>query len=71
MNRVQAINGIEKLCRFKQRPNTTILDLSNLKEFADNKQNVNKTLIFLFDRVENTVGYENKRAKMALKRSPE
>ena len=45
-------------------PNDIVLDVTKFKAFADDKLNVTKLMIFLFDRV-------NKRAKMALKRSPE
>ena len=37
-------------------PDDTILDWSKLKEFADDKIKVLKIIIFVFDRVENTVG---------------
>ena len=37
-------------------PNSKILDRSKLKTFANKTLNVVKTLKFLFDRVENTVG---------------
>ena len=37
-------------------PNDKILDLTKLKAFADNKLNVAKIIIFLYDRAENTVG---------------
>ena len=37
-------------------PNNKILDLTKLKAFADDKFNVTKLTIFLFDRVENIVG---------------
>ena len=33
-----------------------MLDLTKLKAFADDKFKVDKTMISLFDRVENTVG---------------
>ena len=36
--------------------NEYILDVTSLKAFADNKSNVAKMTISLFDRVENTVG---------------
>ena len=37
-------------------PNDKILDVTKLKAFADDKLNVAKMTIFLYDRVENTVG---------------
>ena len=37
-------------------PNDTILDWSKLKAFADDKINVLKKMIFVFDRVENIAG---------------
>ena len=37
-------------------PNDIILDRTKLKAFADDKLNVAVLMIFLFDRVENTVG---------------
>ena len=37
-------------------PNDNILDWSKLKAFADNKIKVLKTMIFVFDRVENIAG---------------
>ena len=33
-----------------------ILDMTKLKEFADNKINIAKMMISLFDRVKNTAG---------------
>ena len=40
---------------FKPFPNAKISDLTKLKAFADDKLNVAKRMISLFDRVENTV----------------
>ena len=37
-------------------PNNKILDLTKLKAFADDKLNIAKTMIFLYDRAESTVG---------------
>ena len=37
-------------------PNDKILEVTKLKSFADDKLNVAKMMISLFDRVENTVG---------------
>ena len=37
-------------------PNDNFLDWTKFKAFADDKSNVAKNLIFLFDRVENIVG---------------
>ena len=37
-------------------PNDKILDVTNLKVFAEDKFNVAKMTVSLFDRVENTVG---------------
>ena len=39
-------------------PNDKILDWSKLKAFADDKINVLKMMIFIFDRIENIVGKE-------------
>ena len=46
-------------------PNDKILDVTKWKVFAENNLNVAKMIIFLFDRVENSVGkveknFENK-----------
>ena len=40
----------------KELPNNNFLDLAKLKAFADNKLNVAKIMISVFDRVENIVG---------------
>ena len=37
-------------------PNNRILDVTELKAFADDKSNVAKMTISLFDKAENTVG---------------
>ena len=37
-------------------PNDRILDMTKLKAFADDKLNVAKMMMYLFNRVENTVG---------------
>ena len=37
-------------------PNDTVLDVTKLKAVADDKLNVAKMTVFLFGRVENTVG---------------
>ena len=37
-------------------PNDKILDVTKLKAFADDKLNVTKMMISLYDRVENTLG---------------
>ena len=37
-------------------PNDKILDVTELKEFADDKLNIAEMMISLFDRAENTVG---------------
>ena len=37
-------------------PNDKILDVTKLKAFADDTSNVARIMIFLLDRVENTVG---------------
>ena len=42
--------------RVKSLPNDKILDMTKLKEFPDNRLNIGKMTISLFDRVENTVG---------------
>ena len=41
---------------FNSLPNDKILEVTKLKAFADDKLNVAKMTISLFDRVENTVG---------------
>ena len=41
---------------FNSLPNSKILDLSKLKEFADNNFRVAQMMLFSSDRVENTVG---------------
>ena len=41
---------------FNSLPNDKIFYVIKLKEFADDKSNVTKTMIPLFDNVENTVG---------------
>ena len=41
---------------FNPLPDDRILDWSKLKAFADDKLNVTKMLIFVFDKVENIVG---------------
>ena len=40
---------------FNSLPNGKILNVTKLKAFADNKLNIAKMKIFLFDRVENAV----------------
>ena len=42
--------------RINPLPNGKILDMTNLKAFADDKLNVDKMTISLLDRVENTEG---------------
>ena len=42
--------------RVNYLPNDKILDFTKLKAFADNKLNVAKIIICLFDKVENIVG---------------
>ena len=37
-------------------PNDKIMALDNLKRFADNKLDVAKIILSVFDRIENTVG---------------
>ena len=41
---------------FNSFPNDRILDMTKLKAFADNKLNVAKTVVYLFNWVENTEG---------------
>ena len=41
---------------FKPLPNDKILDLTKLKAFTDEKLNITKMTISVFDRVENTLG---------------
>ena len=50
MTQVRVKNDLNSL------PNIKILDVTKLKAFADNKLNVAKMTICLFDRVENIVG---------------
>ena len=52
-------------------PKDKFLDLSKLKAFADDKINVNQKQKFFLGWVENIAGKEDKRAMMALDRSPE
>ena len=47
-------------CTFSAFPHDKILDLTKLKAFADDKLNVSKMIIFVFDRVENIVGEKEK-----------
>ena len=47
---------LENVLFHNSLPNDKILDWSKLKVFADNKIKVLKMMIFVFDRVENTVG---------------
>ena len=42
--------------RINSFPNNKILDATKLKAYADDKLNIHKMTISLFDRVENTVG---------------
>ena len=49
---------LENVLFHNSLPNDKILDWSKLKVFADNKIKVLKMMIFVFDRVENTVGKE-------------
>ena len=42
--------------QFNSLPNDKILDVTKLKAFADDKLNVARMMIFVLDRVENTVG---------------
>ena len=41
---------------FTPLPNHKILDMTKLKAFADNKLNIAKMMISLFERAENAVG---------------
>ena len=41
---------------FNPFPNNKILDMTKLKAFADDRLNIIKMMISLFDRVENTAG---------------
>ena len=54
LNTIPLIN-VNFLPRLNSLPNNIILDLTKLKAFVDNKLNVAKMTISLFDRVENTV----------------
>ena len=44
---------------FNPLPNDKILDVTKLKAFADTKSNIAKMTISLFDRAENTAGYQH------------
>ena len=54
INRVEAIDKIYKM--FNPLPHDKIFEVTKLKVFADDKWNVAAMTIFLFDKVENTVG---------------
>ena len=56
---------------FNPLPKFQILELSNLKAFADDIINVTQALKFVLERIENIVGKANKRTMMVLYRSPE
>ena len=47
---------MEKLSYLNSFPNNNILDATKLKAFVDNKLNDAEMMIFLYNRVENTVG---------------
>ena len=47
---------MEKLSYLNSLPDNNILDVTKLKAFVDNKLNDAEMTIFLYDRVENTVG---------------
>ena len=47
---------INTTCKLNPFPHDKILDQTKLKAFADNKLNVTKVIISVFDRVENIVG---------------
>ena len=51
-----SINLVEKLSYLNSLPNNNILDVTKLKAFVDNKLNDAEMMIFLYYRVENTVG---------------
>ena len=48
---------IKKYLLFESLPNDKFLDVTKLKAFADDKSDVAKMMISLFDRIENTAGY--------------
>ena len=48
--------GCRKWRMIKPLPNDKILDMTKLKAFSNNKLDVGKMTISLFDRVENIVG---------------
>ena len=50
------VSSILKSYPFNSLPNNNILDLSKLKAFADDKIQLTKIMIFVFDRIENIVG---------------
>ena len=46
-----------KVCsKLNSLPNDNFLDMTKLKAFSDDKLNLAKMTIYLFDRAENTVG---------------
>ena len=49
-------NYVRNIFIINPLPDDKFLDLTKLKAFADNKLNVAKGMLSLFDRVENTVG---------------
>ena len=42
--------------RINSLPNDTILDVTKLKAFADDKINIAQMMVSVFDRIENIVG---------------
>ena len=50
------ITCLHLVCILHSLPDDKVLDWSKLKAFADDKLNVTKMIISVFDRVENIVG---------------
>ena len=53
---LSSTNAIKRDSSIKPFPHDKILDQTKFKAFADNKLNVTKMIISVFDRVENIVG---------------
>ena len=53
---MKIVNLIARYRQYSPFPRDTIFDQTKLKAFADDKLNVTKMIISVFDRVENIVG---------------
>ena len=49
-------SNLGQVCFYNPLPNDKISDMTKLKAFGDNKLNISKMAISLFDKVENNVG---------------